>query len=188
MADYSTNEFKQGLKLMVSGDPHVIVENEFVKPGKGQAFNRVKLRNLKNNRITERTFKSGESLPGADVLELSVRYLYNDGQDWFFMDEKTYEQYQVDASVASDAARWLKEQDLCLLTLWNGAPLAVQAPNFVELEVAQTDPGVRGDTATGGTKPATLSTGTVVKVPLFVEQGEVIQVDTRTGTYQGRGK
>lgn len=186
--NYSTNEFKPGLKIMLSGDPHVLLESEFVKPGKGQAFNRVKLRNLKTNRITERTFKSGESVEGADVLDVTVNYLYNDGKDWFFMDKNNYEQYQVSGAAVEDAAVWLSEQDECMLTLWNGAPLSVQAPNFVELRVTETDPGVRGDTAAGGTKPATLSTGAVVKVPLFIEEGEVLQVDTRTGTYQGRAK
>ena len=173
---------------MLSGDPHSIIENEFVKPGKGQAFSRVKLRNLKTRRVTERTFKSGESVEAADVRDTNAKYLYNDGTHWFFMDQENFEQYQAPASAVEEASRWLSEQDDCMLTLWNGVPLLVQAPNFVSLEVVDTDPGLRGDTATGGSKPGTLSTGAVIKIPLFIEQGEIVQVDTRNGEYQGRAK
>ncbi len=186
MAGYSTNEFRSGLKVMLEGDPCSILENEFVKPGKGQAFNRVKLRNLKSGRVWERTFKSGESLEGADVIDREMEYLYSDGEFWHFMEPDTYEQYQVDEKALGDASQWLKEQDRCEVTLYNGAPLSVTPANFVELEVVETDPGLKGDTASGGSKPATLSTGAVVKVPLFLSQGEVIRIDTRTGEYQGR--
>jgi elongation factor P len=188
MANYSTNEFKSGLKVMLEGDPCSIVENEFVKPGKGQAFNRVKLRNLKTGRVWERTFKSGEQLEGADVMDRDLEYLYNDGEFWHVMEPDTFEQYQADKNAVADSAQWLKEQDVVQVTLWDGAPLAVTAPNFVELEVVETDPGLKGDTAQGGSKPATLSTGAVVKVPLFMNQGDVIRVDTRTGEYQNRVK
>ncbi len=188
MANYSTNEFKSGLKVMLDGDPCSIIENEFVKPGKGQAFNRVKLRNLKNGKVWERTFKSGESIEAADVIELDLQYLYNDGEFWHFMDPDSFEQHAADANAVSDAQKWLKEEDTCVVTLWNGAPLSVVPPNFVELEVTQTDPGLKGDTASGGTKPATLSTGAVVNVPLFLSEGEVIRIDTRTGDYVSRAK
>ena len=188
MAFYSTNEFKGGLKLMLDGDPCSIVENEFVKPGKGQAFNRVKLRNLKTGRILERTFKSGDTLEGADVVDLDVEYLYNDGEFWHFMNPGSYEQYQAGEAAVSDAAQWLKEQAVCQITLWNGDPIAVSPPNFVNLTVTQTDPGVRGDTASGATKPATLETGAVVRVPLFVEEGETLKIDTRSGEYVSRVK
>ena len=188
MAMYSTSEFKGGLKLMLDGDPCSIVENEFVKPGKGQAFSRVKLRNLKTGRILERTFKSGESLEAADVVDFDVEYLYNDGEFWHFMNPASYEQYQAGEAAVSDAAQWLKEQSVCQITLWNGDPIAVSPPNFVNLTVTQTDPGVRGDTASGATKPATLETGAVVKVPLFVEEGELLKIDTRTGEYVSRVK
>jgi len=188
MASYSTNEFRAGLKVMLEGDPCSIIENEFVKPGKGQAFNRVKLRNLKSGRVWERTFKSGESLEGADVMDRDMEYLYSDGEFWHFMEPDTYEQYQADANAVGDAAQWLKEQDRCEVTLYNGNPLAVTPANFVELEIVETDPGLKGDTASGGNKPATLSTGAVVKVPLFLSQGEVVRIDTRTGEYVGRGK
>lgn len=188
MANYSTNEFRSGLKVMLDGEPCSILDNEFVKPGKGQAFNRVKLRNLNSGRVWERTFKSGDSLEGADVMEVTLEYLYSDGEFWHFMQPDTYEQYQADEKAVGDAADWLKEQERCEVTLYNGAPLSVQPPNFVDLEIAQTDPGLKGDTASGGSKPATLSTGAVVKVPLFLNEGEVIRVDTRTGEYQGRSK
>ncbi len=186
MASYSTNEFRSGLKVMLDGEPCSILENEFVKPGKGQAFNRVKLRNLKSGRVWERTFKSGESLEGADVIDKDMEYLYSDGEFWHFMEPDTYEQHQADKASVGEAAKWLKEQDISVVTLYNGAPLAVTPPNHVELEIVETDPGLKGDTAQGGTKPATLSTGAVVKVPLFLSQGEVIRVDTRTGEYLSR--
>lgn len=188
MATYSTNEFKSGLKVMLDGDPCTIVENEFVKPGKGQAFNRVKLRNLMTGRILEKTFKSGDSLEGADVLDLEMQYLYNDGEMWHFMDPNTFEQHAADEKAMQDAAKWLKGEETCTVTLYNGRPLNVMPPNTVTLKITETDPGVRGDTATGGTKPATLESGAVVKVPLFVEEGEVIKVDTRSGEYLSRAK
>ncbi|HHO70238.1 MAG TPA: elongation factor P [Halothiobacillus sp.] len=188
MATYSTNEFRAGLKVMLDGDPAVIIENEFVKPGKGQAFNRVKLRNLKTGRVIERTFKSGESIEAADVIDIDMQYLYNDGETWYFMNQETFEQLSADASAVGDAKLWLKPQDVCTLTVWNGTPITVTPPNHVELTVVKTDPGVRGDTATGGSKPAYLETGAVVKVPLFIEVGEVLRVDTRTGEYVSRVK
>lgn len=188
MATYSTNEFKSGLKVMIDGDPFSIIENEFVKPGKGQAFNRVKLRNLKTGRVLEKTYKSGESVEGADVIELEMQYLYNDGELWHFMDQNTYEQYAADENAVADAKQWIKGEELCLVTLWNNVPLSIAPPNFVILEIADTDPGVRGDTAQGGSKPATLETGAVVKVPLFIENGELLKIDTRTGEYVSRAK
>jgi elongation factor P len=181
MANYSTNEFRGGLRIMIDGDPCVIVENEFVKPGKGQAFNRVKIRNLKTGKI-------GDSVEAANVVETAMQYLYTDGEFWHFMLEDTFEQYAADEKAVGDAKQWLREQDVCQITLWNNTPLLVAAPNFVDLEIVKTDPGVRGDTASGGVKPASLSTGAVVRVPLFVEQGEVIKVDTRSGEYVSRVK
>lgn len=188
MAHYGTNEFRSGLRLIIDNDPCIIVENEFVKPGKGQAFNRVRLRNLKTGRTVEKTFKSGESIEAADVVDTDMQYLYMDGEFWHFMTPDTFEQYAADKNAVGDAANWLKEQDVCQITLWNNTPLIVEPPNFVELEIVETDPGVRGDTASGGVKPASLSTGAVVRVPLFVEQGEVIRVDTRSGEYVSRVK
>ena len=173
---------------MLDGDPYAILENEFVKPGKGQAFNRVKVRNLKNGRVLERTFKSGESVGAADVIEMEMQYLYNDGEHWHFMEPNTFEQYASDQTAVADASKWLKEQDICTVTLWNGAPLQVVAPNFVVLKIVETDPGLRGDTSGGGGKPATLETGAVVRVPLFVQNGELVKVDTRNGQYVSRAK
>jgi elongation factor P len=184
--NYSTNEFRLGLKVMLDGDPCSIIENEMVKPGKGQAFNRVRLRNLKTGKTWERTFKSGESVEGADIMDVDLQYLYNDGEFYHFMDQQSFEQQAADATAVGDSAKWLKEEDVCTVTLWNGSPLAVTPPNFVELEIIETDPGLKGDTANGGSKPATLSTGAVVRVPLFINQGDVIKVDTRSGDYVSR--
>lgn len=186
MATYSTNEFRSGLKVMIREDPFSIIENEFIKPGKGQAFNRVKFRNLKTGRILERTFKSGETLPAADVVEVEMRYLYNDGGFWYFMVPETYEQYAASGETVGDTRQWLKEEVLCTVTMWNGALLLVDPPNFVELKIIETEPGVRGDTTTGGTKRGKLEGGAVVRVPLFLNEGEVIKVDTRCGEYVSR--
>jgi len=188
MASYNTNEFRGGLKIIIDGDPCAIIENKFVKPGKGQAFNRVKIRNLKTGRVVDKTFKSGESVEAADVVEQEMQYLYYDGEFWHFMVADTYEQFAASEKAVADVKQWLKEQDTCSVTLWNGTPLLVSPPNFVELTIVETDPGIRGDTAQGGIKPATLETGAVVRVPLFVEQGEVVRVDTRTGEYVSRAR
>ena len=173
---------------MIDGDPCVIVENEFVKPGKGQAFNRVKIRNLKTGKTVDKTFKSGDSVEAANVMETEMQYLYADGEFWHFMLEDTFEQFAADEKAVGTAKQWLKEQDVYTVTLYNGAPLTVSPPNFVELEVVDTDPGMKGDTAQGGSKPATLSTGAVVNVPLFITIGEVLKVDTRSGEYVNRVK
>lgn len=188
MAIYTTNEFRSGLKLMIDGSPCTIIECEFVKPGKGQAFARVKLRNLQTRRVVERTYKSGENVESADVMDTEMQYLYSDGAHWHFMHPETFEQVSADEEVVGESAKWLRDQDTVTVTLWNDNPIDVVPPNFVELSITDTDPGVRGDTASGGVKPATLSTGAIVKVPLFVEMGEVIKVDTRTGVYVGRVK
>lgn len=186
MASYNTNEFRGGLKIILDGDPYSILENEFVKPGKGQAFNRVRVRNLKTGRVVDKTFKSGDSVEAADVVEQSMQYLYTDGEFWHFMLPDTFEQFAADKSAVEDAEQWLKEEDVCQVTLWNGTPLLVAPPNFVELKIVETDPGLRGDTAQGGVKPAKLETGAVVRVPLFIEEGEVVKVDTRSGEYVSR--
>jgi elongation factor P len=186
MATYNTNEFKAGLKVMLDHDPAVIVENEFVKPGKGQAFSRVRIRNLKTNRTIERTFKSGDTIEAADVVDAEMQYLYNDGEFWHFMNPESYEQIAADKAAVGDNAKWLKEQDTCVLTLWNGVPIVVEPPNTVTLKIVDTDPGLKGDTSGGGGKPATLETGAVVRVPLFIQIGETIKVNTRTGEYLSR--
>ena len=188
MASYNTSEFRGGLKILLDGDPYNIVENEFVKPGKGQAFSRVRIRNLKTGRVIERTFKSGDSVEAADVFEMEMQYLYNDGEFWHFMDPGTYEQHACSKSAMGENSKWLKEEDVCQILLYNGDPLSVTPPNFTELKIVETDPGLRGDTSGGGGKPATLETGAVVRVPLFVNNGEMIRVDTRIGEYVSRVK
>ncbi|HBI8874396.1 elongation factor P [Acinetobacter baumannii] len=188
MANYSTNDFKPGLKVMLDSNPCSIMENEYVKPGKGQAFNRVKLRNLKTGKVLEKTFKSGDTLEAADIVEVEMNYLYNDGEMWHFMDPESFEQIAADKTAMGDAAKWLKDDsnETCTIMLFNGVPLNVNAPNFVVLKVVETDLGVRGDTSGGGGKPAKLETGAVVRVPLFVQQEESVRVDTRTGEYLER--
>jgi elongation factor P len=188
MASYSTNQFKPGVKIMIDGDPFNIVENEMVKPGKGQAFNRVRVRNLRSGRVIERTFKSGDTVEAADIVEAEMQYLYADGEAWHFMNQSTFEQIQASKTVVGDAGQWLKGQEICSVMLWNGEPIGVTPPNFVILKITQTDPGMRGDTATGGTKPATMETGAVVRVPLFIEEGSLLKIDTRSGEYVSRAK
>ncbi len=188
MASYTTNEIRGGMKVMIDNDPCLILENEFVKPGKGQAFNRIRFRNLKTGRVVERTYKSGDSIEAADVVDVEAQYLYNDGNHRHFMATESYEQYQMTETEVGEAGLWLKEQGECTLTLWNGTPLAVAPSIFVTLKIVETDPGVRGDTSGGGGKPAKLESGAVVRVPLFVQEGEVIKVDTRTGEYVSRVK
>lgn len=188
MASYSTNQFKPGLKIMIDGDPYNIVENEMVKPGKGQAFNRVRVRNLLSGRVIERTFKSGDSVEGADIAEFEMQFLYSDGEAWHFMNPTTFEQIQASGAVVGDVGQWLKGQEMCSIMLFNGEPIGLTPPNFVVLKITQTDPGIRGDTATGGTKPATMETGAIVRVPLFIEEGSLLKIDTRTGEYVSRAK
>ena len=188
MASYSTNEFKGGLKILIDGSPMVIIENEFVKPGKGQAFNRIKVKNLLNGRVIEKTFKSGESVEAADVEELSALYSYFDGDSYVFMHPETFEQYSVSEEGLGETKKWLKDQDEYQVILFNGLPISIIPPNFVNLEVTETDPGLKGDTAGTGGKPATLSTGAIVRVPLFIQIGEIIKVDTRTSSYVSRVK
>ena len=188
MASFSTNEFRGGMKIMLDNEPCVIIENEFVKPGKGQAFNRVKIRKLLSGKVLEKTFKSGETVESADVVDVELDYLYSDGEFWHFMNAVSFEQIAADGKAVGDNTKWLKENDACTLTLWNGSPIAVTPQNFVELEVVETDPGLKGDTAGTGGKPATLSTGAVVRVPLFIQIGETIKVDTRSAEYVSRVK
>ena len=184
--NYSTSQFKNGLKLILDGNPCSIVNNEIVKPGKGQAFNRVKFKDLITGKTLEKTYKSGESLEGADVMELEMQYLYNDGEKWHFMEPESFEQYDLSEESMGSAVDYLVEQDNCIVTLWNNNPITVVPPIQVILEVIDTDPGLKGDTAGTGGKPATLNTGVVVQVPLFVGIGDKVKVDTRTNEYSGR--
>lgn len=188
MPTYGFNDVRVGLKILLDGDPYNIVDADFVKPGKGQAFTRLKIKNMLNGRVTERTYKASESIEGADVVETNMTFLYSDGSELHFMDPASYEQHNVPKESIGEMAGFLKEQDTCSVVLWNGRPISVSPPNHVILAVVETDPGLRGDTSSGGTKPATLETGAVVKVPLFIQIGDVIKVDTRTSSYLSRAK
>ena len=188
MASYGMNDVKNGMKILVNNQPAVIIDTEYVKPGKGQAFTRVKYRLIKDGRTQEVTMKSTDSLDAADVVDTDMNFMYSDGEYWHFMDPESFEQVQATKAGMGGAEKWLKGEESCIVTLWNGEPIFVQPPNFVELKITATDPGVRGDTSGGGGKPATLETGAVVRVPLFVNQDEVIRVDTRSGEYSARVK
>jgi len=171
---------------MLDGSPCSIINNEFFKPGKGKAYYRVKFKDLITGKTLEKTFKSGESLEAADVMELEMQYLYNDGESWYFMDPSSFDQFGLEELSLGNVINYLVEQDNCIVTLWNNNPISVTPPNHVILEVADTDPGLKGDTAGTGGKPATLSTGVVVQVPLFISIGDKVKVDTRTNEYSGR--
>ncbi len=186
MASVSTNEMKSGTKVLIEGEPYSILENEYRKPGKGQATNSLKVRNLKTGRVLEKTLRSGDSWELADIEETDMQYLYNDGEFFHFMNPDTFDQVQASPTACEEASKWLKGEETCKIMFFNGVPLSVSPPNFAELVITETDPGMRGDTSGGGGKPATLETGAVVRVPLFVQQGEVIKVDTRTGEYLNR--
>jgi elongation factor P len=188
MATYGMNDVKNGMKIIVNGEPCVITDTEYVKPGKGQAFTRIKYRFIKTGRVVELTMKATDDLEAADVVDTDMQFLYTDGEYWHFMQADTFEQVQADSAGVGDTKNYLKGEEPCVVTLWNGTPIAVQAPNFVELKIIETDPGVRGDTSGGGGKPAKLETGAVVRVPLFVNQDEIIKVDTRSGEYVSRVK
>lgn len=188
MSSFSTSELRSGVKVLLDGEPFSIIENEHVKPGKGQAFNRVKVRNLKTGRVIERTFKSGDTLEAADVVDVDMQYLYADGGFFHFMVPETFEQHTASKEAVGDGAQWMKDGLTCIITLWNGVPLQVTPPSHVDLKVVETDPGLRGDTATGGQKTAKLETGAMVRVPLFINEGEVLRIDTRTGAYISRAK
>lgn len=182
MATVGLNDVKKGMKILHNNDPWVITDADFIKPGKGQAFTRIFIRNLKNGRTTEQTMKSSDSFEVADVNDTDMQYLYNDGESWHFMKlDGSFEQHEAREAGVGDAAKWLKGEEECVVTLFNGEIITVQPPNFVELKIVETDPGLRGDTSGGGGKPAKLETGAVVRVPLFVNQDEIIKVDTRDG-------
>jgi elongation factor P len=182
----STNEFHTGLTIELEGEVYSVVEFQHVKPGKGSAFVRSKLRNVKTGFTIERTFRAGEKVPRAHIEYREMQYLYSSGEDNFFMDTSTYDQINLNDEKLGDNKKYLKENMIIGVQMYEGAPLGVELPNSVELAVSDTDPGLRGDTASGGTKPATLETGAVVQVPLFVNIGDVIRVDTRTGQYLER--
>jgi len=188
MSQLSHTDLRKGVKVEIDGQPFLIIDSDFVKPGKGQAFTRMRIRSYITGNTIERTVKSNERTDRADIEEKTCQYLYADGEFFHFMDGEAYEQFQFTADNLGDTVNWLVENLNYAVLFWRGKPLSVDAPNHVELEITQCDPGVRGDTATGSTKPATLSTGAVVNVPLFVDQGDWIRVDTRSFEYLERVK
>lgn len=186
MGTVSTNEFRKKLKVLMDGQPYMIVENDFVKPGKGQAFNRVKLKNLITGRVLDRTFKSGETIETADVTNTTMQYLYNDGENFTFMDTNNFEQFEISKEQLGDDVKYLMENVECEVSLWNGSVISITPPTFMEFNVTYTEPAVKGDTATNVTKKATIDTGYEIDVPLFVNTGDKVKIDTRTGDYLGR--
>lgn len=179
----STSDFRTGLTVEVDNDVFQIIEFQHVKPGKGAAFVRTKMRNMRTGSVVERTFNPNEKLAPARIERQEVQYLYNDGENYNVMNTETYDQFTVSAADMGDAVKWLKENMILTIASYNGSVMGVDLPNTVELEVTDTAPGIKGDTASGGGKPATLETGAVINVPFFVNVGDVLQVDTRTGSY-----
>jgi elongation factor P len=187
MAKVSTTDFRSGLKLEFDGQPFVIVSNEFVKPGKGQAFNRVKLKNLITGNTTESTFKSGDKADVADIVENQMRMLYQQGDEIIFMDENTFDQIHIPLTSIGETVQWLLDDHMYDIIFYKGNPINVEPPTFMDLKITETAPGDRGNTASGRVlKPATLETGAKIQVPIFIEQDEVVRVDTRTGEYVSR--
>lgn len=188
MASYNTSEFRKGLKVQIEGDPYLMLECNFVKPGKGQALYKCKLRNLIRNTVLDRTYKSGDSIDAADIEEIQAQFLYHQGDQFVFMESTTYEQYELSTEMVGDAWQWLKEGTVCSILLFNGRPIGITPPNHIVLKVEYAEPAVRGNTATNVTKPAKLETGAEITVPNFIEMGELIKIDTRTGEYLERVK
>jgi elongation factor P len=181
-----TSQFRNGLKIELDGEPYVITYFQHVKPGKGGAFVRTKVKNLVTGRTVDRTFRSGEKVREADVDERKMQYLYLDGDDLVFMDSETFDQTPISRENVGDATKYLKENTEVEILFWKGKSINIELPAFAELEITRCDPGLKGDTASGATKPATLETGAVIQVPLFIKEGEVVRVDTRTGEYSER--
>lgn len=182
----SASEFRNGVTIEYEGDIFVILEFQHVKPGKGAAFVRTKIKNLVTGAVVEKTFRPSEKMSRAHIERKDMSYLYNDGELFHFMDNETYEQIAVNASDVGDSLKFVKENDIVKILSYNGSVFGIEPPLFAELEIIETEPGFKGDTATGATKPATVETGATINVPLFIEQGEIVKVDTRTGEYLGR--
>lgn len=188
MALVDTSDVRKGLKIKLNGYPWTVVDFQFVKPGKGNAFTTVKIKNLVNGNVIERTYKTGEKLEKIRLDEQPVQFLYADGDEYNFMNTETYEQFPVTREQLGDAALWLLENMEIVLQFFEGNPISVEMPTFVELVVTYTEPAVKGNTATGATKIATMETGAELQVPLFINQGEKLRIDTRTGEYVERAK
>ena len=181
-----TSQFKNGLKIELDGEPYTMTYFQHVKPGKGGAFVRTKVKSLKNGRVLEKTFRAGEKVEEADADERRMQYLYNEGDGLVFMDNETYDQMSIPTEQIGDAVKFLKENTEVDVIMYKGQAINVELPAFVRVAITQTDPGVKGDTASGATKPATVETGAVIQVPLFIKEGETVRVDTRTGEYVER--
>ena len=188
MASYNTSDFRKGLKIQIDGDPYLMVECNFVKPGKGQALYKCRMKNLIRGTTLDRTYKSGDSLDAADITEIEGQYLYRQGDKWVFMDTTSFEQYELNATQVDDAWKYLKDGMMCQLLLFNDTPISLTQPNHVILNIEYCEPAVRGNTATGVTKPVRVETGADILCPAFIEMGDVIKVDTRTGEYVERVK
>ena len=186
MAQYSTGDLRGGYKVEVDGEPYTVVSNEFIKPGKGQPFNRIKLKHLKTGRVVEKTFKSGEKVDEADVEEAKMRMVYKEADAVVFMDDKTYEQVSIPLSIIKDTEQWLLEEILYDIVIYKGQPIEVVPPTFLEMKIVETTTGLRGDTSGRVLKPAVTESGAKVQVPLFIDEGDKIKIDTRTGEYVSR--
>ena len=182
----TAGDFRNGVTFEMDGNVYSIIEFQHVKPGKGAAFVRTKIRNVISGAVTEKTFNPNDKFPTAFIERKDMEYLYNDGDLYYFMDNETYEQTPISPSILGDDFKFVKENMVCKVLSYKGNVFGVEPPNFVELQVTQTDPGFKGDTATNATKPATLETGAEIKVPLFIDEGEMIRIDTRTGEYMER--
>ncbi|MDR1797213.1 MAG: elongation factor P [Clostridiales Family XIII bacterium] len=182
----SAGDFRKGITFEINGEPHVILDFQHVKPGKGAAFVRTKYKNILTGAIREEAFNPNDKFENAHIETKSMQYLYNDGDLYYFMDGETYEQVPLTADQVEDAIQWLRENDNATIKFFKDKAFLVEAPNFVELKIIETEPGVKGDTATNVTKAATVETGATVHVPIFIEAGEVIKIDTRSGEYLGR--
>ena len=184
----TAGELRKGVKLEIDGDPYLVVDFEFSKPGKGQALYRCRLKNMISGTQLDRTYRSGDKFNAADLEEQEMQYLYNDGEHYHFMNMSSFEQIEIKAEAVEEASYFLTENLIVNVLLFQGRPIGLTLPNFVDLQIVKSDPGIKGDTASGSTKPATLSTGHVIQVPLFVEEGETVRIDTRTGQYVERVK
>ena len=182
----TAGDFRNGVTFELDGNVYSIIEFQHVKPGKGAAFVRTKIRNVISGAVTEKTFNPNDKYPTAFIERKDMEYLYNDGDLYYFMDSETYEQLPISPNVLGDNFRFVKENMVCKVLSYKGNVFGIEPPNFVELQVTETEPGVKGDTATNVTKPATLETGAEIKVPIFINEGEMIRVDTRTGEYMER--
>jgi len=186
MASVTTNDVRIGMKVEVEKEPYLVLINEFVKPGKGQAFNRIKMKNMINGRVVEKTYKSGEKLDLADIEESQMRYLYKEADGAVFMDEETFDQITIPNNIIKDNQQWLMEEVIYQIIFYKGNVIELTPPTFMEMVVTETSPGVRGDSSGRVLKPATTETGAKIQIPIFVEEGEKIKVDTRTGEYASR--